>query len=366
MAGPLAGIRVLEFAGIGPAPFASMLLSDLGCEVVRVDRPGQALAARDVTSRGRVSIEVDLKTLAGLDICLRAIEKADVLIEGFRPGVMERLGLGPEEAHARNGRLIYGRMTGWGQTGPLAQAAGHDINYIALTGALHAIGPATGAPVPPLNLVGDFGGGSLYLALGIASALFERERSGKGQVIDAAIVDGAASLMGMFNWLNTENPGSIRRGKNYLGGAAHFYTCYECADGGFISIGPLEPQFYALLLKKTGLEDITTEARFDPACWPDERVRFAEVFRRKSRAAWCELLEGSDVCFAPVLTLEEAPLHAHMASRGTYLEIDGMMQPAPAPRFSRTQGAVQSPPPQLGHGGAERLALWGVTPPAVD
>ena len=267
MTGPLTGTKVLEFAGIGPAPFAAMLLSDLGAEVVRIDRPGQGRPSNDVTCRGRSSIVVDLKTQAGIELCLRAIERADVLIESYRPGVMERLGLGPDQALALNDRLIYGRMTAWGQTGPLALAAGHDINYIALTGALSAIGPIEGPPVPPLNLVGSFGGGSLYLALGIASALFERERSGRGQVIDAAIVDGTAFLMGLFHWFNMESPGSVDRGRNYLNGAAAFYGCYECADGKFISIGAIEPEFYALLLEKLDLSPAAPTDRFDPTNW---------------------------------------------------------------------------------------------------
>jgi alpha-methylacyl-CoA racemase len=359
MAGPLANVRVLEFAGIGPAPYAVMLLSDLGAEVVRIDRRGHARPADDVTCRGRSSIELDLKSPADVQMCLSAIEKADVLVEGYRPGVMERLGLGPETAMARNPRLIYGRMTGWGQEGPLATAAGHDINYIALTGALHAIGTASGRPVPPLNLVGDFGGGSLFLAFGIASALFERERSGKGQVIDAAVVDGTGSLMGLFHWFNLTNPGGLRRGRNYLGGDASFYGCYECADGKYISIGSLEPQFYALLLSKLGLQAVATD-RFEAERWPEDRRRLEAVFRRKSRDEWCAELEGTDVCFAPVLALEEAHFHPHMAARGVYVEKHGLMQPAPAPRFSRTPGEIQSAPPASGAGGAQMLASWGV------
>jgi alpha-methylacyl-CoA racemase len=361
MRGPLAGLKVIEFAGIGPAPFAVMLLSDLGADVVRIDRPGQGRPANDVTGRGRTSIELDLKIPSARTICWSAIDKADVLVEGYRPGVMERLRLGPAEVAARNPRLVYGRMTGWGQTGPLAGAAGHDINYIALTGALDAIGKGGGPPIPPLNLVGDFGGGALYLVLGIVSALFEREKSGLGQVIDAAIVDGVSSLLALFHWFTAVNPNSMLRGRNFLGGEAHFYGCYECADGAFISIGAIEPQFYSLLLEKLGLAIPMVGELFDPARWPEDRARIADAFRKRTRAQWCELLEGTDVCFAPVLSMAEAPAHPHMRDRGTLVSQYGLLQPGVAPRFSRTPGAIQSAPPAAGEGGAEALRRWGVS-----
>ena len=354
--GPLAGVRVLEFAGLGPAPFCAMLLSDLGADVVRVDRPGAGPSPADVTCRGRASLALDLKQAEAREGCLAAIELADVLIEGFRPGVMERLGLGPEPALERNPRLIYGRMTGWGQTGPLAEAAGHDINYIALTGVLDAIGTAEG-PVPPLNLVGDMGGGALYLAFGIAAALYERERSGKGQVIDAAIVDGAASLMSIFTWLQADRMVRLRRGENLLGGAAPFYRAYECADGRHIAVGALEPQFYAALIERLGIEDVPGRASAKE--WPDGCEALAKVFRTGTRAEWCALLEGTEACFAPVLSYDEAPSHPHLRARETFVEAFGMAQPAPAPRFSRTPGTVQGPPPAAGEGGLERLRAWG-------
>ncbi len=352
--GPLDGLKVLEFAGIGPAPFCAMLLSDLGADVVRIDRPGGGAAPHDVTARGRTSVALDLKDEAAVVFCLQAIEKADVLIEGFRPGVMERLGLGPDAALARNPGLIYGRMTGWGQDGPLAQAAGHDINYIALTGALDAIGEKDRPPVPPLNLVGDYGGGALYLAVGVLAALHERQRSGQGQVIDAAVVDGAASLMSVFNWLSADGLTSMTRGENLLGGAMPFYRTYECADGKYVSVGPLEPQFHALLREKLGLAG-ETSAPFEV-----QTEAMAAVFRTRTRDEWTALLEGTDACFAPVLSLEEAPRHPHMQARGVYQQAFGVTQPAPAPRLSRTPGQIQGPPPAAGEGGLERLLAWGV------
>ena len=353
MSGPLDGIRVLEFAGIGPAPFCAMLLSDLGADVVRVDR--EAPVQTDVvTSRGRTALALDLKSPAALALALAAIERADVLIEGFRPGVMERLGLGPDAALQRNPRLVYGRMTGWGQTGPLARAAGHDIAYIALTGALAAFGPPDAPPVPPLNLVGDFGGGALYLALGIAAALYERERSGRGQVIDAAIVDGTASLMAIFSGMTAQGSLSLEREHSLLGGAAPNYRCYACADGRYVAVGPLEPKFFAILLERLG---IAASAGDD---WPAQADALAAVFATRSRDAWTALLEGTDACVAPVLTLDEAPAHPHMRAREVYLELDGVVQPAPAPRFSRTPGAVQRPAPRPDEGGRDALRRWGV------
>jgi alpha-methylacyl-CoA racemase len=361
MAGPLRGVRVLEFAGIGPAPFCAMLLADMGAEVLRVDRAGAPPAPDHVLARGRRSIAVDLKQPSAVATCLAALEKVDVLIEGFRPGVMERLGLGPEPALARNPRLIYGRMTGWGQDGPLAQAAGHDINYIALTGALDAVGQAGGPPVPPLNLVGDFGGGALYLAFGVAAALVERERSGRGQVIDAAVVDGTASLMTLFWGMAGADPGALRRGETLLGGAAPFYGCYECADGRYVSVGPLEPPFYAALLAALDLDpEALPQSWTDRGAWPAVRAEIARAFRSRPAAAWIDRLEGTDACFAPVLSMHEAAEHPHMRARGVFQEAFGMVQPAPAPRFSRTPGAIASAPPRPGEGGLELLRSWGV------
>jgi alpha-methylacyl-CoA racemase len=358
--GPLSGVRVVEFAGIGPAPFCAMLLSDLGADVLRVDRPDGGPSPNDLTARGRASIALDLKIDEDRDLCLAILERADVLLEGFRPGVMERLGLGPEAAMAVNPRLIYGRMTGWGQTGPLAQAAGHDINYIALAGVLAGIGAAEGPPVPPLNLVGDFGGGALYLALGIAAALYEREQSGQGQVIDAAVVDGAASLMTIFGGLEKDGLTSLERGRNLLGGAAPQYRCYQCADGRWVSLAPLEPQFYALLLHKLGVSPQSAPQSHDPAHWPQGVDTLAEVFRTRPMEHWRVLLEGSDVCFAPVLAFGEAPLHPHNQARGTFVEAFGAVQPGPAPRFSRTPGEIQGPPVAAGEGGLDALRRWGV------
>lgn len=361
--GPLAGVRVIEFAGIGPGPFCVMMLSDMGAEVLRIDRRGAPGAMKtEVPARGRKSLALDLKDPASVELCLKAIEKADVVLEGFRPGVMERLGLGPDAALARNPRLVYGRMTGWGQDGPLAHTAGHDINYIALTGALSATGPKEGRPVPALNLVGDFGGGAAYLAFGIAAALFEAQRSGRGQVIDGAIVDGTASLMAQWSWFEAQGLGRARRGENFLDGSAFWYRTYECADGEYVSIGSFEPQFYAQLLDALGLKAEDLPAQFDTAAWDEAGRKLEAIFRTRTREEWCGLMEGTDICFAPVLHLSEAPEHPHLKARGTFVEAFGVTQPAPAPRFSRTPGAIQGPPPAAGEGGDALLVAWGVTP----
>lgn len=361
--GPLSGVKVIEFAGIGPGPFCCMLLSDMGADVVRVDRKGGRGGAKfDVTARGRRSIALDLKDPADIATALALIEKADVLIEGFRPGVMERLGLGPDEAFARNPRIIYGRMTGWGQTGPLAQAAGHDLNYIALSGALYAMGRKDAPPSPPLNLVGDYGGGALYLAMGVCAALFEAARSGEGQVIDAAITDGTASLMSVMYGLRAAGIWSDDRDANLLDGGAPFYDVYETADGQFVTLGSLEPQFYALLLEKAGLAgDALFAAQMDRSQWAAMSAKVAEVIRSKTREQWTALLESTDVCFAPVLSMAEAPAHAHNAARETFIEVDGVIQPGPAPKFSRTPGAVQGPPARPGANSAEILEDWGIS-----
>lgn len=360
--GPLSGVKVVEFAGIGPGPFCCMLLSDMGADVVRVDRKGGRASINDVTARGRRSIALDLKDANDAQVALALVERADALVEGFRPGVMERLGLGPEHALARNPRLIYGRMTGWGQTGPLAHAAGHDLNYIAISGALHAMGRKGSPPAPPLNLVGDYGGGALYLALGICAALLERERSGRGQVIDAAITDGAASLMAVIYGLRASGIWTDERDANLLDGGAHFYDVYETADGKYVSIGALEPQFYALLLEKTGLkEDAAFAFQMNKPEWPTLSEKLAAVIRTKTRDEWCALMEGADVCFAPVLDMGEAPRHPHNVAREAFIEIAGTVQPAPAPRFSRTPGAVQGGPAEPGEHADSVLSDWGVS-----
>jgi alpha-methylacyl-CoA racemase len=339
--GPLSGCRIIELAGIGPGPFCGMMLSDMGAEVIRVDRiaPGAA-APRDVLQRNRKSIGVDLKSAEGVETVLKLVEGADALFEGFRPGVTERLGLGPDDCLARNPRLVYGRMTGWGQDGPMAQAAGHDINYIGHAGARHAIGRAGERPVPPLNLVGDFGGGGMLLAFGMVCALFEAQRSGNGQVVDAAMVDGAASLMAMFFSFAASGGFRAERGTNMLDGGAHFYDTYETKDAKHICIGSIEPQFYRLLIEKSGVDATRFAPQMDPAQWPELKAELTKAFRTRTQAEWCAIMEGSDVCFAPVLSIFEAPAHPHNAARKTFVEVDGVMQPAPSPRFSRTPGAI--------------------------
>ncbi|WP_407177991.1 CaiB/BaiF CoA transferase family protein [Bradyrhizobium sp. STM 3562] len=340
--GPLAGYRIVEFAGIGPGPFACMMLADMGAEVVTLDRIGAKKTMKSVAGRGRKLIELDLKDKQAVAQVLDLLAGADALIEGFRPGVMERLGLGPDVVLARNPKLVYGRMTGWGQDGPLAQAAGHDINYISLTGALAAIGPKD-RPMPPLNLVGDFGGGALYLVVGVLAALLEASKSGKGQVVDAAMVDGAASLMSMFFDLTAIGRWVDGRENNWLDGGAHFYGTYECACGHFISVGSIEPQFYALLREHAGLTDAAFDAQMDRNAWPALKEKLAQVFKTKTRDEWCRIMEGTDICFAPVLTMAEAPKHPHMAARKIFVERHGVTQPAPAPRFSRTPSAIRDP-----------------------
>jgi len=366
VAGPLTGVKVLELAGIGPGPYAGMVLSDMGAEVVRIDRAAQVPAAPpdrppvDVLARGRRSVGVDLKVPEGVEAVLRLVESADALIEGFRPGVTERLGLGPDACLERNPRLVYGRMTGWGQDGPYASAAGHDINYISLAGALAHIGRAGAPPTPPLNLVGDFGGGGLLLAFGIACGLLEAGRSGQGQVIDAAMVDGAANLMAMFWGFRAMGLWSPERGTNLLDTGAHFYDVYECADGGYVSIGSIEPQFYAELLKRTGLDgDPDLASQMDRSQWPALKAKLAEVIKSRTRDEWCEEMEGTDVCFAPVLSMEEAAAHPHNVARGTFADREGVLQPAPAPRFSRTAPALDRPPSFPGQHTDEVLADWG-------
>ncbi len=366
--GPLAGFRIVELAGIGPGPMCAMMLSDMGADVIRVDRVADSgLGMKrdpryDLLNRGRRSAAIDMKTGAGREAVLRLVGEADGLIEGFRPGVTERLGIGPDECLARNPRLVYGRMTGWGQEGPIAHAAGHDINYIALTGALHAVGARGGPPVPALNLIGDFGGGGLYLAFGMVCGLLEARRSGKGQVVDAAMTDGSASLMTMVYGMFAAGAWEDERGRNAVDGGSHFYTVYETRDGKYVSVGSIEDKFYAELLERTGVDPDSLPAQFDRGEWASATERFAAIFRTKTRDEWCELMEGSDVCFAPVLSLAEAPAHPHNRARETFVEVDGVVQPAPAPRFSRTVPGIRRPPARRGEHTDEALADWGFAP----
>jgi len=374
MSGPLQGFRIIEIAGIGPGPFAAMMLADMGADVIRVDRAQSVREAipttpgGDVLQRGRRNVALDLKNPAGIEALLQLVEHADGLIEGFRPGVMERLGVGPDVCLARNPGLVFGRMTGWGQTGPYAQAAGHDINYISLAGALAHFGRAGGPPTPPMNMVGDFGGGGMFLAYGVVCALLERSRSGLGQVVDAAMVDGTATLMTMFwafSQLGVHDENS--RGTNLLDTGAHFYDVYECSDGEYISIGSIEPQFYAELLRLTGLADDTEfQRQNDKAQWPHLKDRLGELFRTRTRTEWCELMEHTDVCFAPVLRMSEAAAHPHNIARQTFVDHAGLKQPAPAPRFSRTPGEIQRPPAHPGQHTREVLGEWGFSADAID
>ncbi len=370
--GPLTGYRIVEFAGIGPGPMCAMLLSDMGADVLRVDRlsaAGLGISMRskfDLLSRGRRSVAFDLKKPEAIEAVLKLIEKADALLEGFRPGVMERLGLGPDVCLKRNPRLVYGRMTGWGQEGPLAHAAGHDINYIALTGALHSIGRKGDRPVPPLNLVGDFGGGALYLALGIVAGLLEAQKSGKGQVVDAAMVDGAASLMTAIYGLKAAGVWSGGRGENILDTGAHYYEVYETSDGKYVAVGSIEPKFYEELLELSGLKGQALPHQNDRNAWPAMKERLTRIFKSKTRDEWCRIMEGSDVCFAPVLSMEEAPQHPHNRHRGTFVEVEGVVQPGPAPRFSRTPGRIQRPPASPGEHTEEALRDWGFSSADLD
>ncbi|MFD2234920.1 CaiB/BaiF CoA transferase family protein [Phaeospirillum tilakii] len=368
MSGPLTGLRVIEFAGLGPAPFCAMLLADCGAEVVRIDRPGAEDPLgqrRDPLTRGRRSLALDLKRPEAVAAALRLIDGADALIEGFRPGVMERLGLGPDLCLARNPRLVYGRMTGWGQTGPLAERAGHDITYTALSGALHAIGPA-GAPVVPLNLVADLGGGGMVLAFGLVAALWEASRSGRGQVIDAAMTDGAALMMAMVYGLKGNGLWSGARTDNLIDGGYPFYGTYRCADGKWLAIGPLEERFLRLFLDRIGLDDPALAPPIAKADWPAARDRLAAWLATRPRGEWLERVEGSDACVAPVLDLDEAPLHPHNRARGSFVEQDGMVMPAPAPRFSRTPARAGAPPGDPGGDGSAVLAEAGFSAAEIE
>ena len=367
--GPLSGFRIIEIAGIGPGPFAAMMLADMGAEVIRVERAQSVKGAAPATAhwdtllRGRKNIAIDLKNPQGVEALLQLVEKADAIIEGFRPGVMERLGIGPTECAKRNPKIVFGRMTGWGQDGPYAPLAGHDINYIALAGALAHFSRAGEAPVPPLNMVGDFGGGGMFLAFGVVCALLETQKSGKGQVIDAAMIDGSATLMSMFwamksiGMFNENAPGT-----NLLDTGAHFYDVFQCQDNKYISIGSIEPQFYALLLEKTGLtNDPAFAKQMDPSQWPTLKAKLQDVIKQKTQAQWCEIMEGTDVCFAPVLTMTEATQHPHHIARNTFINIAGVTQPAPAPRFSRTSPETPTPPAHAGQHSTQILNEWGIS-----
>ena len=368
--GPLSGLKIVEVAGIGPAPFAAMMLSDMGADVIRVDRlensngGDPAAPPSDIFNRGRRSIALNLKSAGGLKTLLDLIGQADAVMEGFRPGVAERLGFGPEVCHEINPKLVYGRMTGWGQDGPYALTAGHDINYIALAGVLAHLGREGEKPTPPINLVGDFGGGGMLLAFGLVCALLEAGRSGQGQVVDAAMVDGSASLMTMVWGFKAMGMWSDDRGTNLLDTATHFYDTYECADGNFVSIGSIEPQFYAELLKHTNLEQVYVDlgepmpTQMDKAKWPEMKAHLAAIFVTKSRDEWSALLEGTDICFAPVLTMDEAAQHPHNVHRKTFVEVAGITEPAPSPRFDRTPGEIQRPPSHPGQHTDEILSEW--------
>lgn len=366
--GPLQGTRVIELAGIGPGPFCGMMLADMGAEVIRVDRiTGESsFRAIDVLTRGRRSIAIDLKSSDGREVILRLCEEADAIFEGFRPGVTERLGIGPEDCMARNSRLVYGRMTGWGQDGPMAQAAGHDINYIALAGALHGIGRKGERPVPPLNLVGDFGGGGMLLAFGLVCAMLETQKSGTGQVVDAAMVDGAATLMAMFFTMKASGMYSDERGTNLLDGGAHFYDSYETSDGKYISLGSIEPQFYALLVEKAGLDKEDFSNQMDQGKWSELKANLIELFKTKTRDKWCEIMEGTDICFAPVLSLSEVADHPHNKARATFAELEGMLQPTPAPRYSRSTVSLTHASRMAGEDSRVVLAQVGYDEKRID
>ncbi len=367
--GPLSGVKVIEVGGIGPGPFCGMMLSDMGAEIVRVERKGGLSLSDpkyDLLIRNRKSISINLRTPEGAQTLLRMLEQVDALQEGFRPGVMEKLGLGPDVCLEINPRLVYGRMTGWGQEGPLARAAGHDINYIALSGALHTIGRKGQKPVPPLNLVGDFGGGGMLLAFGMVCALYEARNSGQGQVVDAAMTDGSAALMTMIYGLKAAGFWTDKPGTNLLDTGAHFYDTYETADNKFVAIGSIEPQFYKLLLKLGEIEDPDFQNQLDSSQWPQLKEKLSLVFKTKTRQAWCEIMEGSDICFAPVLSLSEAPEHPHNKQRKTFVENEGVLQPAPAPRFSRTKPELKGPPPIPGQDTETVLAEFGFTTQEIE
>ena len=367
--GPLQGVKIIEVGGIGPGPFCGMMLSDMGADVIRIERKGQIAFTEpkyDVMMRNRRSMVIDLRKPEGVETVLAMVEKVDALQEGFRPGVMEKLGLGPDACLERNPKLVYGRMTGWGQQGPMARLAGHDINYISLSGALHTFGRKGEKPVPPLNMVGDFGGGGMLLAFGIVCALFEAQKSGKGQVIDAAMIDGSAALMAMIYGLRASGLWADKRGVNLLDGGAHFYDTYETADGKYISVGSIEPQFYELLLKHTQIDDAEFKNQMDVTKWPAFKEKIAAVFKTKTRDEWTAIMGETDICFAPVLSLDEAPRHPQNQARRTFVEPEGVTQPAPAPRFSRTPPEIRKPPPQPGSDTEDVLVELGFGPDRIE
>jgi len=367
--GPLKGVKIIEFGGIGPGPFCAMMLSDMGADIIRIERKGQLSLTEpkyDVMMRNRRSIGIDLRKPDGVSAVLKMVAQVDALQEGFRPGVMEKLALGPEVCLEKNPALVYGRMTGWGQDGPLAPAAGHDINYMSLSGALHTFGGKGQKPVPPLNLVGDFGGGGMLLAFGLVCALFEARNSGRGQVVDAAMVEGSAALMAMIYGLKAAGFWTDERGVNLLDGGAHFYDTYETADGKYVSIGSIEPQFYELLLQHAGIEDPDFKDQLDQKKWPLLKEKITAIFKTKSRDEWCRIMEGTDICFAPVLSLDEAPDHPQNLARKTFIDVDGVLQPAPAPRFSQTPPELQGPPPKPGEHTKAVLAEFGFSTDEIE
>jgi alpha-methylacyl-CoA racemase len=372
MSGPLTGVKVVEFAGIGPGPFSCMMLADMGADVLRIDRAmnvggeGKVQPKFNNLLRGRKNIAIDLKNPEGVELALSLCEKADILIEGFRPGVMERLGLGPDVVFARNKKMVFGRMTGWGQDGPISHTAGHDINYISLSGALHAIGPLDGPPVPPLNLVGDFGGGALYMVVGALAAYIEAQKSGEGQVVDTSMVEGSASLMTSMYGALAGGLWNEQRGHNRLDGGAHYYGPFECADGDYISLGSIEPQFYALLLKHTGLDKVDMPAQLDRDSWPVNRETIRKAIKTKTRAEWTAIMEQTDICFAPILSMSEAMQHHHNVARGTFVEVDGYKQPGPAPKFLRTPSKTPMGVSYAGQHSKEALADWGFAAAEIE
>lgn len=372
MSGPLTGVKVVEFAGIGPGPFSCMMLADMGADVLRIDRAmnvggeGKVQPKFNNLLRGRKNIAIDLKNPEGVELALSLCEKADILIEGFRPGVMERLGLGPDVVFARNKKMVFGRMTGWGQDGPISHTAGHDINYISLSGALHAIGPLDGPPVPPLNLVGDFGGGALYMVVGALAAYIEAQKSGEGQVVDTSMVEGSASLMTSMYGALAGGLWNEQRGHNRLDGGAHYYGPFECADGEYISLGSIEPQFYALLLKHTGLDKMDMPAQLDRDSWPVNRETIRKAIKTKTRAEWTAIMEQTDICFAPILSMSEAMQHHHNVARGTFVEVDGYKQPGPAPKFLRTPSKTPMGVSYAGQHSKEALADWGFAAAEIE
>lgn len=373
MSGPLTGYKVIELAGIGPAPMCAMMLSDMGAEVVRVDRLtesglGISMAKKfNFLGRGRKSIAIDLKNPDGIEALLKLIDGADALVEGFRPGVMERLGMGPDVCLARNPKLVYGRVTGWGQEGPLSKSAGHDINYIALSGALHAIGRNDNEPpAPPLNLVGDFGGGTMFIMVGILAALLEVKKSGQGQVVDAGMVDGALSLMTSIYGMHASGGHKDVRGSNILDSGSHFYNTYETKDGRYVSIGSIETKFYAELLEKLEIDPDSLPPQMERESWPAMKEKFKEIFLTKTRDEWCAIMENTDICFAPILTLEEAPQYLHNKDRSSFVEVDGVLHPAPAPRFSATPSSIKGPTPKTGIHTDEVLREWGISSEQIN